>query len=59
MVYGGEAFAVSPLTEDGNTIISLVPTLKPSLLPTYGSNTEDAIATAIELVTNGGYQQAC
>lgn len=58
VVYGGEAFAVSPLTEDGNTIISLVPTLNPTLLPSYGSNTEDAIATAIELVTNGGYQQA-
>lgn len=58
VVYGGEAFAVTPLTEDGNTIISLVPTLNPTLLPSYGSNTEDAIATAIELVANGGYQQA-
>jgi Ca-activated chloride channel family protein len=58
VVYGGEAFAVSPLTEDGNTIISLVPTLNPTLLPSYGSNTEDAIATAIELINNGGYQQA-
>ena len=58
VVYGGEAFAVSPLTEDGNTIVSLVPTLNPTLLPSYGSNTEDAIATAIELINNGGYQQA-
>ena len=58
VVYGGEAFAVSPLTEDSNTIVSLAPTLHPTLLPSYGSNTEDAIATALELVTNGGYQQA-
>lgn len=58
VVYGGEAFAVSPLTEDGNTIASLVPTLNPTLLPSYGSNTEDAVATAIELINNGGYQQA-
>lgn len=58
VVYGGEAFAVSPLTEDGNTIISLVPTLNPTLLPSYGSNTEDGIATALELINNGGYQQA-
>jgi Ca-activated chloride channel family protein len=58
VVYGGEAFAVSPLTEDSNTIVSLAPTLNPTLLPSYGSNTEDAIATALELVTNGGYQQA-
>ena len=56
--YGGEAFTVSPLTEDSNTIVSLAPTLHPTLLPSYGSNTEDAIATALELVTNGGYQQA-
>ena len=58
VVYGGEAFTVSPLTEDSNTIVSLAPTLHPTLLPSYGSNTEDAIATALELVTNGGYQQA-
>jgi Ca-activated chloride channel family protein len=58
VVYGGEAFTVSPLTEDSNTIVSLTPTLHPTLLPSYGSNTEDAIATALELVTNGGYQQA-
>jgi Ca-activated chloride channel family protein len=58
VVYGGEAFTVSPLTEDSNTIVSLAPTLDPTLLPTYGSNTEDGIATALELVTNGGYQQA-
>jgi Ca-activated chloride channel family protein len=58
VVYGGEAFAVSPLTEDSNTIVSLAPTLSPTLLPNFGSNTEDAIATALELVTNGGFQQA-
>ena len=58
VVYGGEAFAVSPLTEDSNTILSLAPTLSPTLLPNFGSNTEDAIATALELVTNGGFQQA-
>ena len=58
VVYGGEAFIVSPLTEDSNTIVSLAPTLHPTLLPSYGSNTEDGIATALELVTNGGYQQA-
>ena len=37
VVYGGEAYTLSPLTEDSNTIISLVPTLQPSLLPVYGS----------------------
>ena len=58
VVYGGEAHTVSPLTEDNNTIISLVPILHPTLLPEYGSNTEDAVAMAIDLATNGGYEQA-
>ena len=58
VVYGGEAFTVSPLTEDGNTIISLIPTLHPGLLPVYGSNTEDGIDAAMDLIKNAGYQQA-
>ena len=58
VVYGGEAHTVSPLTEDSNTIISLVPILHPTLLPEYGSNTEEAIETALELAINGGYEQA-
>ena len=56
VVYGGDAYTVSPLTEDSNTIISLVPVLSPSLLPDYGSNIEDAIATAVDLGLAGGYQ---
>ena len=58
VVYGGEAHTLSPLTEDSNTIISLVPILHPTLLPEYGSNAEEAIAMAIDLANNGGYQQA-
>ncbi|MDA9296425.1 VWA domain-containing protein [Porticoccaceae bacterium] len=57
VVYGGAAYTLTPLTEDSNTIISLVPVLHPTLLPEYGSNTEDAIETALELAVNGGYQQ--
>ncbi len=57
VVYGGEAYTLSPLTEDSNTIINLVPTLQPALLPVYGSNTEEAVETALELAINGGYQQ--
>ena len=57
VVYGGAAYTLTPLTEDSNTIISLVPVLHPALLPEHGSNTEDAIETALELAVNGGYQQ--
>ena len=58
VVYGGDAHTVSPLTEDSNTIVSLVPVLHPGLLPQYGSNIEDAIQVAVNLATSGGYQQA-
>ena len=58
VVYGGEAHTVSPLTEDSNTIVSLVPNLHPNLLPAYGSNVEDAIDMALQLAINGGYAQA-
>mgnify|MGYP001576553471 CR=1 FL=1 len=57
VVYSGAAYTLAPLTEDSNTIISLVPVLHPTLLPEYGSNTEEAIETALELAVNGGYQQ--
>ena len=31
IVYGDDAYVVSPLTEDSNTIMSIVPTLNPNL----------------------------
>ena len=58
IVYGGDAHTVSPLTEDSNTIVSIVPVLAPSLLPEYGSNVEEALASAVDLAITGGYQQA-
>ena len=58
IVYGGDAHTVSPLTEDSNTIVSVVPVLAPSLLPEYGSNVEEALASAVDLAVTGGYQQA-
>ncbi|MFT5388929.1 MAG: Ca-activated chloride channel family protein [Polaribacter sp.] len=58
IVYGGDAHTVSPLTEDSNTIVSIVPVLAPSLLPEYGSNVEEALASAVDLAVTGGYQQA-
>ena len=37
VVYSGSAHLVSPLTEDTNTIVSLVPSLAPALMPSYGT----------------------
>ena len=58
IVYGGDAHTVSPLTEDSNTIVSMVPILEPNLLPEAGSNVEEGLASAIDLAVAGGYQQA-
>jgi Ca-activated chloride channel family protein len=58
VVYGGNAYTVSPLTDDANTIITTVPVLAPSLLPVYGSNVEDAVTSAIDLIVSGGYSDA-
>ncbi|MDG1782928.1 MAG: VWA domain-containing protein [Porticoccaceae bacterium] len=58
IVYGGDSHTLSPLTEDSNTIVSMVPVLEPNLLPETGSNVEEGLASAIDLAMNGGYQQA-
>ena len=58
IVYGGDSHTVSPLTEDSNTIVSMVPVLEPNLLPETGSNVEEGLASAIDLAVSGGYQQA-
>ena len=58
IVYSGSAHVVSPLTEDTNTIISMVNSLEPSIMPEYGSNVEEAIDTALAIVKNGGLDRA-
>lgn len=58
IVYGGDSHTVSPLTEDSNTIMSMVPVLEPNLMPETGSNVEEGLASAIDLAVSGGYQQA-
>ncbi|MDC0524396.1 VWA domain-containing protein [Porticoccaceae bacterium] len=58
IVYGGDSHTVSPLTEDSNTIMSMVPELEPNLMPETGSNVEEGLASAIDLAVSGGYQQA-
>lgn len=55
LVYGGTAHLVTPLTDDTDTIIAQVPVLDPSLIATPGSNTEDAINLAQQLMRDGGH----
>lgn len=54
VAYAGDAHAVAPLTDDIGTIINLLPALHPQMMPLPGSNTEAAIARALELLDEGG-----
>ena len=54
IVYAANAFVVTPLTDDTNTIASLVPTLKTGLMPTQGSRAHIAIDKAAELLQQAG-----
>lgn len=56
LVYGGEAHAVVPLTEDTATIQGLAAALHPDLMPKPGSNTEAAVKRAIDMLSDAGMQ---
>lgn len=54
IAYAGEAHTVTPLTDDTETIISLLPALSPTVMPTGGSNTEMAFDQALTLFKDSG-----
>lgn len=54
VAYAGDAHAVAPLTDDTRTINNLLPALHPDMMPIPGSNAEDALARAMELLRDGG-----
>ncbi len=56
VVYTGEAFVVSPLTEDGQTIDALLSSLSPSIMPIEGNLLEKALEQAETLIKQAGYQ---
>ena len=51
LVYSGEAFAVTPLTDDTDTIANLLKALTTDLMPSRGSNTIRALELAEKLLT--------
>ena len=56
IAYSGDAHVVTPLTDDTNTIINLVPSLRPDIMPIKGSNTLAAMKSAVALLQNTGHQ---
>ena len=57
LVYSGDAFTVTPLTDDSETIASQLEALTTNIMPSEGSNTELAINKAVELFKQTGLQK--
>jgi len=54
IVYAADAFIVSPLTEDAETIVAQVSSLKTALMPQQGSRPDLAIDMAQQLLVQAG-----
>lgn len=57
IVYAANAFTVTPLTDDNNTISNLLPVLQTSMMPAQGSNLGQALDKAHSLFTQAGITQ--
>lgn len=49
----GDAFVVAPLTDDGNTLLTLLPSLSPAMMPLQGSNPLAGLRQAQQLLEQG------
>lgn len=58
VVYAGDAYTVTPLTDDADTIINLVPALSPYIMPAMGSRPDKALSLANKLVIDSGLSSA-
>lgn len=52
IAYAATAYAVSPLTDDTDTIQSMISSLATDIMPAQGSRTEFAVSKALELFDN-------
>ena len=54
IVYAGDAFVVTPLTDDTDTIASMVQSLSTSIMPVQGSRPDRAVKLALDLLAQAG-----
>ncbi len=54
VVFGDEAYTVTPLTDDVATVRALLPPLAPDIMPVAGDNLAPALERAGTLLENGG-----
>ncbi len=57
VAYAGDAYVVSPLTNDTNTIASLLPALGPEVMPVTGSRADKAMELAAALLNRAGFER--
>jgi len=57
IAYAGDAFTISPLTDDINNIKLLLPSLSPELMPELGSNPLAALTLAHDMLKNAGHNK--
>ncbi|MEY3288455.1 MAG: hypothetical protein RLZZ419_697 [Pseudomonadota bacterium] len=57
LVYAGDAFTVTPLTNDTQTIESQLSALTTDIMPSEGSNTRIVLEKAVELFKQAGLQK--
>ncbi len=57
LVYAGDAFTVTPLTDDTETIDSQLSALNTDIMPSQGSDTALALEKAVELLKQAGLQK--
>ena len=57
VAFAGDAYVVSPLTSDTNTIANLLPALEPEVLPVSGSRADRALSLAAALLVRAGFSQ--
>ncbi|MEF1289344.1 VWA domain-containing protein, partial [Vibrio sp. M260118] len=57
IAYAGDAYHISPMTSDSQTIANLIPNLSPELMPYPGANAAAGVKLAMEMMTNVGLSQ--
>ncbi|MGL5360863.1 MAG: vWA domain-containing protein [Shewanella sp.] len=55
VAFAGDAFTISPLTRDTGTLLNLLPTLSPEIMPVLGSNLAAGLTQAKTLLAQGGH----
>ena len=57
IVYSGSAHLAVPLSSDRETILNLLPDLRPGIMPVNGSNLDQALELALGTLVNAGYAE--